>query len=128
MKFYALTQAAPDPASLEAEYKAGHAIGVIRVGSSNFFFRAKRKVYFIPYADITRCFRRVMLVPARMCCGRGNLSVETLVICGAEEKELAQIQVPGDKAAKALLEELKQKMPDIPFVKPPKQSETAAEG
>ena len=113
MKFYPLAEQVQDESVLGDAYRTGRAVGVIRLSDEFFFFRAKRKTYYIAYRDITRIFRRVMLVPARMCCGRGNLSVENLVICGADERELAQIQLPGDRAAKALVEELKQMTCDV---------------
>ena len=120
MTFYPLTDERCNDAALQNEYKTGREIGVIRLGESVLFFRVKLKTYYVPYAGITRVFRRVQLVPARMCCGRGNLSVENLVICGKDEAEIAQIQLPGDRAAKALIEELKIRIPDIPFICPPK--------
>ena len=136
MKFYPLTDSALDVNELQNEYQSGREIGVIRLAETVLFFRARMKTYFIPYSEITRAFRRVMLVPARMCCGRGNLSIENLVICGAakndaqatdsaaqtesgaSEVELAQIQLPGEKAAKLLMEELKVRIPHAEFTKP----------
>ena len=127
MTYNPLTEARIDDAVLRNEYRSGRAIGVIRLGESVLFFRAKLKTYYVPYSGITRVFRRVQLVPARMCCGRGDLSIENLVICGRDEAEIAQIQLPGDRAGKALIEELKMRIPDIPFTCPPK-SENKAEG
>ncbi len=46
-----------------------------------------------------------MLVPAKMCCGRGDFAVEYLVICDSD-RELAQIQLPGSHAAKVLMERM----------------------
>ena len=127
MTYNPLTEARIDDAVLRNEYRSGRAIGVIRLGESVLFFRAKLKTYYVPYSGITRVFRRVQLVPARMCCGRGDLSIENLVICGRDEAETAQIQLPGDRAGKAIIEELKVRIPDIPFTCPPK-SENKAEG
>ena len=127
MTYNPLTEARIDDAVLQNEYRSGREIGVIRLGESVLFFRAKLKTYYVPYSGITRVFRRVQLVPARMCCGRGDLSIENLVICGRDEAEIAQIQLPGDRAGKAIIEELKVRIPDIPFTCPPK-SENKAEG
>ncbi|MBQ9827808.1 MAG: hypothetical protein IJM62_03910 [Lachnospiraceae bacterium] len=118
MRFHPLTTDSTDKSILDGEYKNGHVIGIIRIGENYLFFKSKLKTYYIAYKDITRFFRRVLLVPAKLCCGRGDLHVESLVICGENETELAQIQVPGDKAAKALIAELKEKMPDVPSVRP----------
>ena len=62
-------------------------------------------------------FRRVMEVPAKMCCGKGNFAIENLVLCD-NEKELAVIQLPGTKAARLLMEELKEKIPGAVFSAP----------
>lgn len=123
MNFYPLKQAEYDLEVLKSEYKAAREIGKIRLGERNFFFKSGLKTCFIPYAQIRRCFRRVMMVPAKLCCGKGELQVENLVICD-EEKELAQIQLPGTKAARILMDELKQLIPEAQFTRP---SETKAE-
>ena len=103
MRFYSLEQT-----------QAVERIGIVRIGKERLYFRRMRKIYYIPYADIRRCFRRVMLVPAKLCCGRGDLEVENLVIC-TDRGEAAQIQLPGAKAGKILLEELKKRLPDAEF-------------
>ncbi|MBE5996418.1 MAG: hypothetical protein E7240_03560 [Lachnospiraceae bacterium] len=64
-----------------------------------------------------------MEVPAKMCCGEGSFAIENLVICD-DDKELAVIQLPGTKAARLLMEELKKKMPDTVF-SAPSSGETA---
>ncbi len=105
MKFYPLTSSEEDLGKLKEEYKYGREIGKIRLGETWFFFRASGKVYYIPYSEIRRYFRRVMLVPAKLCCGRGDFQMEHLVICG-ESGELAQIALPGTKAARILMERM----------------------
>ena len=145
MHFLPVRGTLPDDAVLTDAYKAGHAVGVLRMGNDHLFFRAGLKYYAIPYTDITRCFRRVMQVPARMCCGKGNFQIENLVVCGAAdaapdsstdaadgrnadrtaEVELAQIQLPGVKAARLLMEELKEKIPHAAFSAPAPEPEKA---
>jgi hypothetical protein len=56
-------------------------------------------------------------VPAKLCCGKGDLEVENLVICG-DKGELAQIQLPGTRAAKVLMEELENLIPEAEFGRP----------
>lgn len=114
MKFYALIANTIDNAALEADYKSAREIGIIRLGEDNLFFRRRMKKYYIAYSDIERAFRRVMSVPAKLCCGKGEFIIENLVIY-AEGKEVAQIQLPGTKAAKILIEEMKKKAPDTQF-------------
>ena len=131
MKFYSVvenTSEEKDSESLEKEYKEAREFGVVRVGAGHLFFRAKLKHYFIPYTQIYRCFRRVMAVPAKMCCGRGDFEMENLVICGNGDVELAQIQLPGKRAAQELMKELKFRMPNGNFSVPPKKENAEAAG
>ncbi len=119
MKFYSVTKTeeiATGSEMLEKEYRTAREIGVVRIGETHLFFRARLRTYCVPYAEIRRCYRRVMLVPAGLCCGKGELQMENLVIEG-DAGELAQIQLPGTRAAKALIEELQTRMPDCLFGK-----------
>lgn len=117
MKFFPLVTEVDDAPSLTSEYNAAREIGKLRLGELRLFFRDRRKVYYIPYKDVRRCFRRVQLVPARMCCGKGDFEIENLVICG-ERGELCQIQLPGTRAAKILMEELERLIPEAEFGRP----------
>ena len=122
MKFYPLTNAAPASADLAVEYDAAREIGVIRLGKERLYFRSKRKHYYIPYSDITRCYRRVLMVPAKLCCGQGSFDIEHLVL-ERNGEELAQIQLPGTRAAKVLMEELQALAPQAEFGKLPQAAE-----
>ena len=125
MKFYPLTKGEVT-SSLAEDYKNARAIGVIRLGKETLYFKAKLKVYYIPYSEIRHCFRRVQQVPAKMCCGRGDFEIESLVI-GDESAEQAVIQLPGTRAARELIKELKELMPGCDF-SAPKRSEGSAAG
>lgn len=117
MKFSPLL-ASPSPMDrLDEDYRSGRRIGVLCVGERALFFRRMTKIWYIPYADITRCFRRVQLVPAKLCCGKGDFQIENLVICH-DGKELAMVQLPGQRAAELLMEDLKSRMPHARFGKP----------
>ena len=122
MKFYPLTKELPAEV-VAAGYKEGREIGKARMGGKCLYFRDKLKVYYIPYEDISRVFRRVLLIPAKMCCGRGDFEVENIVICSGE-KEMAQIQLPGERAGKIMLEELAKLAPHAEIGKP-KEAEKA---
>ena len=116
MKFYpVVSELALEVVS--ADYKAGREIGKARLGDKCLYFRDKLKVQYIPYEDITRVFRRVVMVPATMCCGKGDLEMENIVICTAEG-EKAQIQLPGARAGKIMLEELARLVPHAQVGKP----------
>ena len=88
---------------MQEEYRRAREIGTLRLGEKRLYFRTGLKAYCIPYDNIRRYFRRVMQVPAKLCCGKGNFEIENLVICG-DGGELAQIQLPGTKAAKIVME------------------------
>ena len=127
MKFYRITGETADKTAVLPEYKEAREFGAVRVGAAMLFFRQGRKTYCMPYSEISRFFRRVMLVPAKMCCANGNLPVESLVLCMKEEasgeKEAAQVTLPGTRAAKMLLDVLKEKMPETPCMAPEKAEE-----
>lgn len=113
-KFCPLKTAEQDQEALSREYAAGREIGVVRLGEAHLFFRKGRKVYYLSYSEMDRCFRRVMLVTSKLCCGRGDIRVENLVVCSGG-RELAVIQLPGTRAAEMLLEELKPLAPHARF-------------
>lgn len=119
MKFYPLTKELSAEV-VAAGYKEGREIGKSRLGGKCLYFRDKLRVYYIPYEDITRVFRRVLLIPAKMCCGRGDFEVENIVICSGD-RELAQIQLPGERAGKIMLEELAKRAPHAEIGKPVEQ-------
>ena len=102
MKLIPVTNIASDQAALEAEFKAARQVGAIRLGEKHFFFKAKMKQHYIP---------------TRMCCGKGELLVENLVI-GGDDGELAVIQLPGSNAAKVLFEDVKKLLPNADFTSP----------
>ena len=120
MRFEPLTTVSPDRAALQAEYRLGRPIGKLRLGERTLFFRSGLRIYYVPYADIRRYFRRVMCVPAKLCCGQGAFELEHLVLCG-ERGELAQIGLPGAKAAKAVMDAMAQLAPDAETGRPPAQ-------
>ena len=111
MRFEPLTASVRESASLKEEHDRARKIEKLRLGENHLFLRSGLKTYYIPYADIRRYFRRVMLVPAKLCCGKGDFEIENLVICG-DAGELAQIQLPGAKAAKVVMEQMALLAPD----------------
>ena len=117
MKFHPLIDSAVGD-NLDQEYKAAHGIGLVHLGEKDLFFKSGLRTYFIPYEDVGRVFRRVVSVPARLCCGKGELNLEHLVVCGRDGQELAQIQLPDTKAARLLMEELRTAAPHAAIGRP----------
>jgi len=112
LRFIVITGGAQDADALTAEYASARAFGTTRVGARHLFFCKGLRVCAAAYAGLARCYRRVMLVPARLCCGRGDLELECLVLEN-DQGELAQIQLPGRKAAVAALEEIRKHAPSL---------------
>ena len=107
MRFINLTDGTKtgSPELLE-EYRNSHSYGVVVIGSDDLFVKKGLKVYYISYKDADRIFRRVRRVNAMMCCERSELEIEYLVV-SALGKELIEVQLPGKKAARLIMEELK---------------------
>ncbi len=125
MKFYPLTDPSPAGAGdLAAEYKAARAVGALRIGGRRLFFRNGLRTYYIPYEHVGRLFRRVVSVPARLCCGRGELAMENLVICAKDGRELAQVPLPDARAARLVMEQLQTMAPQAAFGRPDPDKET----
>lgn len=123
MKLIPVTNITSDEKALENEFKNARQVGPIRLGEKTFFFKSKLKQYYIPFEDIKRCYRRVLGVPTKMCCGKGEVLVENLVI-GDGDTEYAVIQLPGTRAAKVLFEDLKGILPNADFSSPKRDKET----
>ena len=125
MKYIALQaeSEAVEKSALEQEYEQAEDYVPAKIGATHFFFKVGRKIYYLPLAAITRCFRRVELVNARMGCCNQGLPMESVVVCGAEEQELAQIRVATERMSKALLAALKKACPEakIGYERPPEQ-------
>ncbi len=117
MKFFDPRTRKARTGAFDEEYKAAREIGAVRIGSEHLFFRAGIRHYCLPYDNVRRCFRRVNSVPAKMCCGKGELQIESLVIADGEG-EIAQVTLPGSKAARELMSELKARMPGTDFSAP----------
>lgn len=123
MKYYALNCAEAEKSVLDADHSGARQIGNVHLGKLYFYFRVRTRLYYLPYSQITRCFRRVELVSARMCCGKGNFEIENIVICGENDEEIAQIQLPGAKAGKILLEEMAKLAPHCTIGRKPAEEQ-----
>lgn len=113
MKFIPVTETVLEKDQLNEQFKAGHEIGRVCLGEKVLFFKKQFKVCYIPYEDFYRAFRRVKCVPARICCGTGEIQLNYLVLCTKKNEELAEIDLPDEKAAAALLDEIQEKHPEI---------------
>lgn len=102
---------------LTDELKSGHGFGAVTIGSGHLFIKKGLKTYYIAYEDADRIFRRVRRVNAQMCCDNGELELEYLVV-SAEGRELIEAELPGKKAARMLMDELKGNVEGVEFSAP----------
>ncbi len=107
----------PPPAERRRAYRAAEHLGGLRLGEDTLFYKSGGRVAALPYGRLERYFRRVMLVPVRLCCGKGTLPVEHLVLCAAG-RELAVVALPSRRAAEAAMERLRQLAPAAAAGKP----------
>ena len=125
MKFYSALTKEPsaDSAALKAEYAAAEDFTPARIGTEHFFFKSGLRTCFLPLSEITRVFRRVEIVNAVVGCCNNGMPMESIVLCGAEEKELVQIRLQTERMAKALLKGLEDACPNaaIGYVRDPDQ-------
>lgn len=114
---------AKDAAVLKAEYAAAEDFTSARVGQTHLFFRTGLRVGYLPLDAVTRVFRRVEFINAQMGCCENSLPMESVVLCGAEERELVQVRLQSERMAKALLEALEKACPqaEIGYVRAPEQ-------
>ena len=122
MKLYDAEGRAIPSADAADEYRAARAVGGVRVGATRLFFRAGLRVYAVEWTRIARCYRQVMRVPMKLCCGSGTLDVEYLVIDGASGT-LARVQLPGSRAARALMALIEAAAPDVDRTPPGRERE-----
>lgn len=125
MRFYPLAGESAPGTELREDYESAREIGGIRFGTERLYVRQGLKIGHIPYADIRRCYRRVLVVPMRMCCGKGEMEEENLVLEGAGG-ELAEVRLPGSRAARAVMQELGKKLPETYLCCPPKAAAAEA--
>ena len=125
MKFYTIEGDILNDGGAAADYGSARSIGPMKIGSTYAFFKAGLKTFAVAGAELDRVYRRVLLVPARMCCGRGDLAVENIVL-EKDGKQIAEIRMPGERAGKAALEEMKKIAPGASFTCPPKNMEDPA--
>ena len=118
MKFINLADGSKaDSGELMSEYKGSHSYGVAVIGSKDLFVKKGLKVYYISYEDADRIFRRVRRVNAMMCCENGELQIEYLVVM-KDGRELIEVQLPGQKAARMMMEELKSTVSGVELTAP----------
>ncbi|MBQ8185114.1 MAG: hypothetical protein IJ036_04940 [Lachnospiraceae bacterium] len=115
----ALSTKLPDMGILRTEYKKGIEIGPVRLGDLCLYIKSGLRVCYLPYEEICRCFRRVMVMRAKVRGESREIPVEYLVIC-TDAGEIVQVQLPGKTAAKQMMSILKKKVPGAEFASPAK--------
>jgi len=115
MKFIPVIELETEPAkkTLKSEYKAARKIGKVALGTEHFFYREKLKLKYIPFEKVYRAFRRVQCVNMKMCCAGGQLQLQNIVLCNKKNDELCMVDLPDERAALALFEDLEKNHPEI---------------
>lgn len=109
-----------DIESVKNEYKNGEKEGPVVLGETCFIFKAGFSKYYIPYAELKRCYRRVKVLPVRnRKTNEKSLQVEYVVLMDYE-KEIAEIQLTGKKMAETILARVLEKNAEIITVCPRK--------
>lgn len=125
MKFHSAlpSYSASDVEALKTEYAAAEDFTPARIGTAHLFFKSGFRMCYLPLDQITRVFRRVEIVNARMGCCNNGLPMESIVICGEEERELVQIRMQTERMSKALLAALEKACPNAEsgYVRDPDQ-------
>ena len=113
MAFYSLVSGKVNKSShhdLSGELREGHTIGPVTVSKNNLFIKKGLRRYYIVYEAAQKIFRRIRRLHANICCGDGDIEVDYLVVM-AGDNELIEVTLPGRKAAKQLMDEIKQAAP-----------------
>lgn len=106
--------------TLKNEIKTGEKTGLIVLGETCFFFKAGFSKYYIPYSEIKRCYKRIKVLPVRnRKTDEKSLQIEYVVLMDFE-KEIAEIQLPGNNAADIILKKVVEKNAEIITVCPRK--------
>lgn len=125
MKFYSVLTKEPaaNTEAMKAEYAAAEDFTPARIGTTNFFFKSGLRTCYMPLDQITRVFRRVEIVNAVVGCCNNGMPMESIIICGENEREVVQIRMQTERIAKALLKALEQACPNAAsgYVRSPDQ-------
>ena len=90
------------------------------------FIKKGIKTYYIAYSEAERIFRRVRSLHANICCGDGDIEVESLVVM-RNGIEIMEVNLPDKKAARMLMTELAQTAPDLDTAAPSRSAEDKTE-
>ncbi|MCR4788139.1 MAG: hypothetical protein K5888_06115 [Lachnospiraceae bacterium] len=129
MRYYSLSSGKVNKGTdhdLSGECREGHTIGPVTVSKNNLFIKKGLRRYYIPYAEADRIFRRVRRLHANICCGDGDIEVEYLVI-GVNGIEAMEVTLPGKKAARMLMDEIRQAAPGLDTAAPKKEDDDIAD-
>jgi hypothetical protein len=112
--------------ALMNSFRDGHTIGPVTVSDGVLFIKKGLRTYFIAYDQAQKIFRRVRRLHANICCGDGDIEVEYLVIL-SDDRELMEITLPGKKAARQLMDEIKAIAPSLDTMAPARQNDSEAD-
>ncbi|MCM1125769.1 MAG: hypothetical protein NC429_04800 [Lachnospiraceae bacterium] len=84
----------------------------VKLGEQELSYRRGFKWYALPYEDITHAYLRIEEVRSKLCCAMANLDMHFLVL-KTKKGELLKLEASSKESVKRMLDELKQKNPDV---------------
>jgi hypothetical protein len=84
----------------------------IRIKENALEYKKGFKWHALPYSDITQAYLRIEEVQGRLCCGVANFDMYFLML-KTRQDDLLKVEASSQEITKQMLEELKQKNPEI---------------
>ena len=108
-----------EDATLDADFSQAVRYEKVKLGDEHLYWKPMFRWHRIAMSQVQRIFRRVQDVQGRLCCGGRNFRIEWIVLQLKDGTEL-EIHLGEDVGAKAkaLLEALQGKHPELQYGKP----------
>jgi hypothetical protein len=84
----------------------------IKINENTLEYKKGFQWHALPYSDIIQAYLRVEEVQGRLCCGVANFDMYFLML-KTRQDDLIKVEASSQEITKQMLEELKQKNPEI---------------
>lgn len=102
----------------DQSYDEANTYGKVKLGGDWIFWKEGLRQCALQLTGVQRAYRRVEEVPAKLCCGRTNFDVQSLVLVLSDGNELSlKIGEGTQREAEALFAALKQAHPELEYGK-----------
>ena len=107
-----------EDAHADQEFAQASQYGKVKIGKDLIFWKKGLKWNVTDLDGVTRAFRRIEAVDAKMCCGNVNFDVQKLVLVRKDGEELELLIGEGTvREADALYQRLQESRPEITYGK-----------